>query len=282
MKPRLELVTTDKTVDVRVADGALLFRYTYNPDTPVDESPRPYLHPLCTCRGALLTNFRPNDHRWHHGLSFTLTAVEKDNFWGGPSYRPEDGYQWRADHGRQIHREWSSLEPDLLEHRIDWHGVDGAKRLEEQRILEVTVEGENAWSLRWKAELKNVSGRALVFSQYQSGGKLRGSHYTGLQFRGARDLLDEHGDSAIGIFNAAGVQGDAVHGAASEWMEWRGQKDETQQRVRVRFANNTGSLHWFVRRPLPLVAFPFHYDSDLTLAAGASLIVDHSLTFVDQ
>jgi hypothetical protein len=118
--------------------------------------------------------------------------------------------------------------------------------------------------------------------QYHSHEGLTGSHYSGLQFRGARDLLDEHGDAAIGIFAEGDRVGEAaVHGAASSWMEWRGQKDVSQRRVNLRFTNNTGPLHWFVRRGNPLAALPFQYERDLPLAPGAAFTIDHTLTFTD-
>ena len=44
-------------------EGRRLFRYVFRPETSADESPRPYLHPVCTLSGAELTTFRPNDHR---------------------------------------------------------------------------------------------------------------------------------------------------------------------------------------------------------------------------
>jgi hypothetical protein len=95
-------------------------------------------------------------------------------------------------------------------------------------------------------------------------------------------LLDEHGDASIGIFAEGDRVGEAaVHGAASSWMEWRGQKDVSQQRVNLRFTNNTGPLHWFVRRGNPLAALPFQYAQDLQLAPGAAFTIDHTLTFTD-
>lgn len=284
MKTELALALEgDHAVNVCHGDGALLLRYVYRPDTPLDEAPRPYAHPVCTPAGAVLTNFRPNDHRWHHGLSFTITCLGAHNFWGGPSYRRGEGYQWRRDQGSQHHVAWQELGADRLVHTLEWRGgFGGPVLLREQRALSFVLQPPHAWSLRWTATLENVSGQQLSLGQYRSREGLAGSHYTGLQFRGARDLLDDHGDAAVGIWNDAGVSGEtAVHGAAGDWMEWRGQKDGSQQRVVLRFANNAGPLHWFVRGAQPLAALPFHYDGDHLLAPGAHLTIDHTLTFAD-
>jgi hypothetical protein len=258
----------------------LLLRYVYAPQTPANEAPRPFAHPVCSLAGDVLTNFRPNDHPWHHALSLTLTSVDDVNFWGGPSHRRADGYQWREDHGAQIHRAWRTLEPARLEEELDWREArSGRELLHERRVLEPALVA-GGWSLRWTSELLNVTGRDLTLGNYHALGGLAGSHYTGLQFRGARDLLDEHGDATIGIRAEGERSGEAaIHGQPARWMEWSCQHDGSLRRTRIRFENPAGPLPWFVRAKNPLVAFAFHAAETQPLAAGATLRLDHLLTF---
>jgi hypothetical protein len=61
-------------------DGAELFRYVYRPDDPPLESPRPYLHPVRTLAGELVTDYRPGDHPWHKGISWSLPNVGPESF----------------------------------------------------------------------------------------------------------------------------------------------------------------------------------------------------------
>jgi hypothetical protein len=284
MSSDLQLVRFgDRAMEIYRTGGGRLLRYVFSPETSLDESPRPYAHPVCSLAGEVLTNFRPNDHRWHHGLSFTITCLSGHNFWGGGSYRKSDGYQWRRDHGTQRHVAWVEQSANRLVHTVAWCTGDvGELLLQERRALTFALLSPEAWSLRWEATLENISGRTLELGHYHSNQGLTGSHYGGLQFRGARDLLDEHGDPAIGVFADGGLTGEAaIHGAAAAWMEWRGQKDFTQRRVRVRFENGTGPLHWFVRRGNPLATLPFQYERDLPLAPGGTLAIDHTLTFFD-
>jgi hypothetical protein len=273
----------DRAVEIHRAGGGLLLRYVHRPDTPANESPRPYAHPVNTLAGELLTNFRPTDHPWHHGLSFTISCLAGFNFWGGVSYRAADGYRWRADHGVQRHTAWLEQTAARLAHTLEWRtGANQELLLAEKRTLDFALAGPHAWTLRWSSVLENVAGRPLALGQYHSAHGLAGSHYSGLQFRGARDLLDEHGDATVGIFADDGREGEkAVHGAPGRWMEWHGQKDGSQRRVAIRFASNGGPVHWFVRRHNPLAAWPFQYERDLTLAPGDTLAVDHLLTFTD-
>lgn len=269
-----------RCVEIATGAGELLWRYVYIPDTPAREAPRPYAHPVCSLDGDVLTNFRPNDHPWHHGLSMTLTSVDGVNFWGGPSYRAADGYQWREDHGVQRHRSWESLTAARMEERIDWcDGKSDELLLRERRVLETTL-NRDAWSLRWSSELFNITRRNLPLDNYHSGGGLAGSHYTGLQFRGARDLLDEHGDAAIGITAEGGRSGEAaVHGQAARWMEWACQHDGSLRRTRMRFENPPGPLPWFVRARNPLAAFAFHRDIAQPIEEGQVFRLSHLLTF---
>src|SRR5215218_512999 len=54
-------------VDVAWGD-VTLFRYVHHPDVPQLESPKPYLHPVRTLAGDLVTAYRPHYHVWHKGI----------------------------------------------------------------------------------------------------------------------------------------------------------------------------------------------------------------------
>ncbi|MDP3071080.1 MAG: PmoA family protein [Opitutaceae bacterium] len=280
MSPALTLRhEANRHVEVAAGD-AVLMRYVYAPDTRVDESPRPYAHPVRSLAGDTLTNFRPNDHPWHHGLSMALTSVAGINFWGGPSHRSADGYQPRGDHGAQLHRGWLTLTPEKMEERLDWCDPRSARiLLHEHRELSISLI-PGGWALRWTSELRNATGGDLALDNYHSLGGLAGSHYTGLQFRGARDLLDQHGDATISMVAEGGLAGEAaVHGALAHWMEWSCQHDGSLRRTRIRFENLTGPLPWFVRAKNPLAAFAFHREKSHPLPAGGTLRLDHLLSF---
>lgn len=273
---------TGRHLEIVAPAGALLWRYVYGPETPTTEARRPYAHPVYSLRGDVLTNLRPNDHPWHHALSLTVTSVDGVNFWGGPSYRAADGYRPRDDHGEQVHRSWISLAPDLLEEELEWRDLKGGRTLlVERRVLQTSVEPE-AWTLRWTSELRNATDHPLTLGNYHAVGGLAGSHYTGLQFRGARDLLDDHGDLTIAITAEGDKSGEAdVHGHLAHWMEWACQHDTSLRRTRIRFENLDGPLPWFVRRKNPVAAFAFQRDTTQSLPAGAILRLDHLLTFAN-
>ncbi len=274
--------TADGVLDICQGSGALLLRYVYKPSTPRDESPRPYVHPLSTLSGECLTNLRPNDHRWHHGLSYTITTLNGSNFWGGPTYKKDQGYLFNTNHGFQKHVSWIEQNAYHLSHLIHWVGSSGILFLIEERSLVLTLISDLSWCLRWKSSFKNVSGTQLLLGNYYSSANLKGSHYSGLQFRGARDLLDEHGDDSITVNADGGLNGeDAIHSRSVKWVEWQCQKDSTQRRVQIRFEDNLRPFPAFIRKSQPLMAIPFQYDKDICMDINNTFEIDNTLTFTD-
>ena len=267
---------------LRLGNVQDLWTYAFDPGTPANESPRPYFHPLYSIDGDVLTNLRPNDHPWHHGLSFTLTSVDGVNFWGGPSHRAADGYQWRGDHGVQRHRSWKRCEPAHLVEHLDWIDPrrDDQVLIEEERTLTTAVQ-DDGWSLRWTSLLHNPTSAPLRGDNYHSLGGLAGSHYSGLQFRGARGLLDQHGDSTIGLRGEDDESRvELLHGKPARWVEWRTQHDGSLRRTRVRFESLSGPLPWFLRPADPLIAFAPHDGEPWILPAGQTRELDHHLHFL--
>lgn len=65
----------------------------------------------------------------------------------------------------------------------------------------------------------------------------------------------------------------------ARWMEWSCQHDGSLRRTRIRFENVDGPLPWFVRAKNPVAAFAFHRGQTQSLAVGATLRLDHVLTF---
>ena len=91
-----------RAIDV-VADGTTLAQYVYVPTDVQLESPRPYLHPVRTRGGDLVTAFRPHDHVWHKGIAWSLPVVGEHNFWGGPTYVHGQGYVQLENDGSMDH-----------------------------------------------------------------------------------------------------------------------------------------------------------------------------------
>src|SRR6188768_879752 len=116
-------------------DDVELFRYTYVPDTVQLESPKPFVHPIRTRGGHLVSLFRPHDHVWHKGIAWSLPVVGEHNFWGGPTYVRGQGYVQLDNDGSMDHRALDGLEVGTdrveLSHTLAWHTQGGAHVVDE-------------------------------------------------------------------------------------------------------------------------------------------------------
>lgn len=267
--------------------GRSVFRYIYRPDVPAAESPKPYFHPLCSLGGATLTDFRPDDHPWHHGLSMTLTLVDEHNFWGGPTYRREDGYRDRSNQGSQDHAAWIRQTCDRgrisLEQALDWRTNAGERLLSEVRSItfDFSEAGSGWYTIGFETLLSNVSGRSLDLDTFASASGLDGSPYTGLQFRGRRGFLEPRRGFKPRLVAGGRSREEAdVHGHRWPWIAITGQNMSEPQATLIYCDDARNPRHpnmFFFRRDNAQVAFSFIGDRTMTLQKTDVLILRYRI-----
>lgn len=276
--------------ELRCRLGAVpLFSYVYRSAVPAIESPRPYFHPLNTVKGLTVTGFRPADHRWHHGLSMTLTDVSGINFWGGRTFvDPETGYRQLDNNGRQIHRDWVKIEvegaaAEFVE-RLAWTGPSGDEMLAEHRRIGIDVRGakDGYWILSFGTRLENTGGRDLAIGSPTTRGRPNAG-YGGLYWRGPRSFAAGFVRTAAGISDA-----DAAMGTRSPWLAFSGPHDEVDARSTLVFADSADNPRypnkWFVRKEpggYTGVSFALAYDEVYPLASGDSLDLSYRIIVAD-
>lgn len=180
-------------------------------------SPRPYLHPVRTLAGTVVTDHVPEDHVWHLGAGVALQDVDGINFWGGRTYTRDAGaYVWRKDHGHIV--------SDSAEHgdgqrreQLRWIGPDGSPVLREQRAWSWAAVGNSAWKLTLDFALESATGRTVLLGSPGSNGRPQGG-YGGFFWR-----LPKVGDATIWTPDSRGE--DAVHGSVAPWLAWSGTFD---------------------------------------------------------
>ena len=179
----------DEGASVVVArGGAELFRYVYQPGDPPLESPRPYLHPVRTLAGDLVTDCRPGDHPWHKGISWSLPNVGTENFWGGPTYRRGDGYVQLDNNGTMRHDGFDVLRTlgpvARLAERLTWVTATGQTLFTERRRITVVVRPDrSAWWVDFVTTMRNVSGQTVALGSPTTEGRANAG-YGGLFWRG--------------------------------------------------------------------------------------------------
>lgn len=270
----------DRITVCEPATGVELFAYVYRPEAAW-EAPRPYLHPVRTLAGAVVTDYRPNDHRWHKGLSLTASHLSGANLWGGNTYVHGQGYLELPERvGSMRHAGFDEVSAAdgraVLAERLTWHPYDGELWAEEERRIEVHDVDPDAgsWALTWTSAITNRRAEPLRFgSPTTAGRELAG--YTGLFWRGPRAFRE-------GRITGPEEEGPALMGTQAPWLAYSGEHDGIDGHATLVFAHAPGNdhcgvggthpAHWFVRNePFAAVAPSWSFFEELELAPGDTL-----------
>ncbi|MEV4532529.1 PmoA family protein [Asanoa sp. NPDC049518] len=278
---------TDLTVD-----GVPVASYVVDEKVDLIQGPRPYLHPVRTLGGTTVTDFAPEDHLWHLGVSVAMQDVAGANLWGGRTYVRDRGYTWLDDHGEIVHTGWLPTdhgprkgsvllsEDDLtgeevpagqgLGNRMDWRDKDGRVLLTEERRLSAT-KAPHGWELSVDFTLSATSTVSL--GSPATNGRPGGAGYGGFFWRAAP------GETHTFTADAEGEE--QVNGSAAPWLALTGPGPYT-----LVFRGLAGDDRWFVRTgiyPGVCAALAFEHPLLVTPEAPLSrritvLVADGALT----
>ncbi|MEV6710943.1 PmoA family protein [Lentzea sp. NPDC051208] len=274
----------ERSVIMRQDDEALtasvgdveLFRYVHRPSTPAFEGPKPYLHPVRTLAGDVVTAFRPHDHRWHKGVQMTATDVSGENFWGGVTYVRDRGYAALSNVGTMRHEEFE-VDGARFDERLSWFTEEGERWVGESRSFTVRDVEDDSWTLDFTTTMTNLRSEPLVFgSPTTNGRELAG--YTGFFWRGPRSFTDGT------VIAADGGSGQEMMGEAARWLAFVGRHDEVDRSSTLLFLDHPDNknTHWFVRStPFAAVNPSFAFHDTVELAAGAALTLRYRLVVAD-
>jgi hypothetical protein len=192
-------------------NGVLVADYADGGGLDQSLSPRPYLHPVRTLGGTVVTDVRPADHPWHLGFSVAVQDVAGWNFWGGRTYVPGEGYVWRRDHSRIEHAGFEQCGDAGFIQRLRWVSPHGELLLAERREVTARLAGRG-WELRLVTELANAAVRPLRLGSPATNGRA-GAGYGGLFWR-----LPPARAPRVHTAAADGERG--VHDRAARWLAW--------------------------------------------------------------
>ncbi|WP_418274988.1 PmoA family protein [Isoptericola jiangsuensis] len=280
--------------------GVDLFRYVYRPTDAAYESPRPYLHPLRTRSGAVVSEYRPADHVWHKGLAWSLPHVGPWNFWGGPNYvRSEGGYRDLGNDGSMDHHQFTALGPCGFVEELAWRtpagddGAPGAVVVTEERTVQVVVPDDDptAWVLTFRSVMTNVTDGPLDLGSPTTNGR-ENAGYGGLFWRGPLSFTG--GPVLLPAPDGSGVVADAedARGLRADWLGFVGRHDgvpgqdggpQASTVVVVDPGSNPGGRpQWFVRsEPYACVCPAPFFSEEVPFAPGASLTFDYGVVVAD-
>ncbi len=265
--------------------GVEIADYVYVPSTPPQEARKPYIHPLRTLGGALVSAFRPWDHRWHKGFQMTWSHVGDQNFWGGKTFSVEKGYEWRDNVGSMRHEGFDAFEVGEAElrfvERLTWVTRAGESWMEESRTIRVhgIDVARGTWTLDFATELRNVRGAPIELGSPTTHGR-ENAGYTGWFWRGPRSWTGGE------ILAAGGKGGEQMMGDTAEWLAIVGNHDEVDGAATMLVFAGTSSaavpIRWFVRsEPFAAINPSPAFAEEIVLAPGESLALAHRVVVAD-
>jgi len=167
---------------------------------------RPFIHPVTTPAGHVLSVDAPADHPWHHGLWFTIKYVNGENFW--------EEYD---DYGVLRHDGVPAVERDgrvSLVGALRWIRPDRETVvIDEQRRLTHVPLDRDAYAIDLATTIVPRVDVVLDRTQFTTWGG-----YGGLSFRGRPDFHDT-------TITTVGTAGDRVLGERGPWLGLSGLVD---------------------------------------------------------
>lgn len=141
--------------------------------------PRPFVHPVRTPSGRVVSIDAPDDHPWQHALWFTIKFVDGDNFW--------EEYDAFGTLRQTTPPELTMLDDGSLraDSTIDWVRPDGETVVATEQLSLVHRTLDDAVALDWDVILIPAVDVELDRTPYTTWGG-----YGGLTLRGRPDWHD--------------------------------------------------------------------------------------------
>jgi hypothetical protein len=260
----------DQPVHLQV-DGREVANYVWRSELPASTAPRPFLHPVRTLAGTVVTDARPHSHTHQLGISIAAPDIGGRNFWGGRTFVAGHGPAWLDDHGAQRHRRWLRHTESELAHTLHWVDQEGAALLSERRAIACVPLTSEAWTLSVQTRLTNATDRPLPIRSPASLGRV-GAGYGGFFWRGPAI----HGQ--VRVQSPAGTGVRAVHGTTAPWLTVSGAGDGASNSsaawtmLFVPADATTAQDRWFVRaRDYLGVGSSLTWDRPLVLEPGEQI-----------
>ncbi|MDT0302450.1 DUF6807 domain-containing protein [Streptomonospora wellingtoniae] len=261
-----------------------LVRYVYKPWDEQFESPRPYFHPIRTLGGDAVSLYRPHDHVWHKGMAWSLPNVGPANFWGGPTYVRDRGYQQLPNDGSMRHAGFDLVSTDdgeiAVGERLEWVTEQGATWFWERRGFRVCADPARAsWSLVFETEFTNLTGEPVLIGSPTTEGR-ENAGYGGLFWRGPRSF------SGGRVYTPEQEGGDELMGVRAPWMGFAGRHDGhdgASTLVFVDAPDNPGHpVKWFVRSGIFATVCPApFFDEEVEAVPGVPLSYRYAVVIAD-
>lgn len=201
-----------------IRDEETLLTYAFS----TASAPKPYIHPLRTSDGVLLTAYQPSDHVWHRGLWFSWKYINDVNYWEEQVSDVECESRL-ASEGRTESRGDEALSfvagDARLRHELGYVDPDAKTVLVEQRTVTVAPpRGDGTYSIDLVHDF-TVADQEVTLSATPITADMPWGGYAGLGVRAARSL------QGFRVLSSEGLRGTEANGAPSRWIDLSGVAD---------------------------------------------------------
>ena len=258
---------TDTTVALLNGDKVV---WQLNHDPKVD---KPYIHPLATIDGSVLTWNRPPDHVWHRALWFSWKMINGLNYW-------EENRNTRLSQGRtEIKSTKATLAKDhsaKIEIVLSYHPPDKPEILAEKRTIAISAPAANgSYAIDWTSVFTATGADALLDRtpiKGEKGGKGWGG-YAGLSIRMAKETRRWR------ILDSKGRQDMKIHGQPDAvWVDASGKTTSGKEAGVTMFDHPSNLRHpspWYIAKGMPYFSPALLYNKPCTLKKSKSLTLKY-------
>jgi len=246
------------------------------------DAPKPYLHPLRSASGRVVTRLYPmekvegerRDHPHHRGLWFAHGEVNGVDFWTNEASEPG------TNKGRIVLsavRLKSGKKSGTIKAVFDWQGPQGASVLRETRTM-VFYADPRFRTIDFTIDLKPAGGKVTFGDTKEGTFAIRVAPSLEEESKGAPALPKRTGQ----LSNADGLEGEkAAWGKRSNWVDCSGEVDG--ERLGISILDHPGNVHhpgwWHARGYGLLAANPFgQHDFESDKSKDASVTVEPGRT----
>ena len=177
---------------------------------------KPFIHPLRTVGGVLLTAFQPSDHVWHRGVWFAWKYINGVNYWEEAPTEINGVMQSLSEGRTQVAKNETvtfGVEQAEVTTWIDYVSPTGKTVMREQRLVRIcTPQSYGDYTIDWEHEF-TVGDEPATLSATPVAADTPWGGYAGLGWRAARSLRE------FRTLNSEGQSGEATNGAMARWID---------------------------------------------------------------
>jgi type 1 glutamine amidotransferase/HEAT repeat protein len=259
---------TDNSVAL-TNDGKIVWKMNHDPTAG-----KPYIHPLATTDGSVLTWNRPADHVWHRALWFSWKMINGLNYW-------EENRQGLSQGRTEIKNIKATLNKDSsakFEIILSYHPPKKPEILAEKRTILFSAPAKDGrYKIDWTSVFTATGADAVLDRtpiKGEKGGKGWGG-YAGLSIRMAKETRGWN------IIDSKGRKDMKIHGQpGAVWVDASGKTTSGKEAGVAIFDHPSNTRHpspWYIAKGMPYFSPALLYNKPLTLKKSASMTLKYRI-----